>query len=261
MTENDRGQLQGKSIIVTGGASGIGKSACFALAKEGAHLTIVDIDQGGIDEVVQTCQEQFSNDEQSYLGIVADISSEEDMEAMVRQAVDRFGKIDVLVHSAGILRGKNSGPKLMYQIDIDEWNQVIDTNLKGTFLCNRAVVSVMIKQRSGHVINVASTSGLRGRAFDSVYCASKFGVVGMSEALAEEGRQYGIRVNVVMPDAVKTAMWDQNGPVKAPKVALPPERIADVIAHIAMLPEDTLLGHMVIFPFVTRRRKKKKKED
>ena len=261
MAENDNGQLQGKSVIVTGGGSGIGRATCFALAKEGARLVVVDIDEGRINEVITSCQDEFQQGRETHLGVVADICSEQDMETMVRQTVDRFGHIDVLVHSAGILRGKNSGPKLMYQIGIDEWNTVIDTNLKGTFLCNRAVVSVMIQQRSGHIINVSSTSGLRGRAFDSVYCASKFGVVGMSEALAEEARQYGIRVNVIMPDAVSTPMWDQNGPVKAPKVALPPERVADLIAHLAMLPEDTLLGHMVIFPFVTRRRKKKKEED
>jgi len=85
--------------------------------------------------------------------------------------------------------------------------------------------------------------------------------VGLTEALAEEARQYGIRVNAVMPDAVDTPMWDQNGPVKAPKVALPPERIGGIIAQIAMLPEDTYVGHTVIFPFVTRRRKKKKEEE
>lgn len=261
MTENGNGHLQGKSVIVTGGASGIGRATCFALAKKGANLTVVDIDQGRIDEVVQACREQFPNGDNAHFGVATNVCIEKEVEAMVRQTVDRFGGIDVLVHSAGVLRGKNSGPKLMYQVDLDEWNTVIDTNLKGTFLCNRAVVSVMIQQRSGHIINVSSTSGLRGRAFDSVYCASKFGVVGMSEALAEESRQYGIRVNVVMPDAVSTPMWDQNGPMKAPKVALPPERVANVIAHIATLPEDTLLGHMVLFPFVTRRRKKKPEDE
>lgn len=260
MTEHHDGRLEGKVAIVTGGASGIGKETCFVLAQEGARMVIVDLDQGRVNAVVQECQDRFGGE--TPLGLAADVRSEQDMENMARETAGRFGRIDILVHSAGILRGKGSGPKFMHQIDLDEWNAVLDTNLKGTFLCNRAVAPVMINQRSGHIINISSTSGLRGRAYDSAYCASKFGVVGMSEALAEEMRQYGIRVNVVMPDAVDTPMWDQNGPVKVPKRAsLPPERVANVIAHVAMLPEDTLLGHMVIFPFVTRRRKKDKQEE
>ncbi|HNR12294.1 MAG TPA: SDR family oxidoreductase [Thermodesulfobacteriota bacterium] len=258
MTEQTNAQLQEKIAIVTGGASGIGKATCFALANEGAILVVVDLDQARVDETAQECWNRFPGEKP--LALAADVRSEQDMEDMVKRTADRFGRIDLLVHSAGILRAPGSGPKFMYQIDVNEWNAVIDTNLKGTFLCNRAVAAAMITQRGGHIINISSTSGLRGRAYDSVYCASKFGIVGLSEALAEELRQYGIRVNVVMPDAVNTPIWDQNGPVKAPKGALEPERIAEVITHIALLPDDTLVGHTVVFPFITRRRKKEKEE-
>jgi NAD(P)-dependent dehydrogenase (short-subunit alcohol dehydrogenase family) len=140
---------------------------------------------------------------------------------------------------------------------LQEWGAVIDTNLKGTFLCNRAVLPIMIKQRGGQIINISSTSGLKGRAFDSVYCASKFGIIGLSEALSEEVRQYGIRVHVVLPDAVDTPIWEQNAPVRAPEDSLSPERIASVITYLVGLPGDTVLENLVIRPLRTRRRKKR----
>ena len=113
----------------------------------------------------------------------------------------------------------------------------------------------MIKQRSGHIINISSTSGIQGRAFDAAYCASKFGVIGLSHSLVEEVGHYGIRVNVLLPDAVNTPIWDQNGPLRRPEEALPPERVAELVSFILALPKDTVLGDVVI---KTRRRKQTK---
>ncbi len=111
-----------------------------------------------------------------------DIRQEAEMQDMAQTTLETFGSIDILVHSAAILRGKGSTPKLMADIEVQEWDEVIDTNLKGTFLCNRAVLPTMVKQRRGQIINMSSTSGLKGRALDSVYSASKFGIVGLSQA-------------------------------------------------------------------------------
>ncbi len=265
MNENHnigKGRLAGKVVIVTGGASGIGKAASFALASEGARVVAVDLDQARIDSIVtELAQEQMEFDKpQPHLGLALNVRFEEDMAKMASRTVDRFGRIDILVHCAGILRGRGSNPRFLHQVSVEEWEQVIDTNLKGTFLSNRAVLPFFIKQRKGHIINFSSTSGLRGRPFDSVYCASKFGVIGLTEAMAEEVRQYGIRVNVVLPDAIDTPIWDQNGPIRAPKDSLPPERVADLVVYLALLPEDTVLDNLVIRPFLTRRRKKKKKQ-
>ena len=265
MNENHnigKGRLAGKVVIVTGGASGIGKAASFALASEGARVVAVDLDQARIDSIVtELAQEQMEFDKpQPHLGLALNVRSEKDMDKMASRTVDRFGRIDILVHCAGILRGSGSNPRFLHQVSVEEWEQVIDTNLKGTFLANRAVLPFMIKEKKGHIINFSSTSGLQGRALDSVYCASKFGIIGLSESLAEEVRQYGIRVHVVLPDAVNTPIWDQNGPVRAPKDSLPPERVADFVTYIASLPEDTVLGNLAILPFRTRRRKKKRKE-
>jgi NAD(P)-dependent dehydrogenase (short-subunit alcohol dehydrogenase family) len=123
-----------------------------------------------------------------------------------------FGRIDILVHSAGILRPAGASPR----ISAADGNRrvrcaLIDINLKGTFLCDRSpCLQYMMAQRSGQILNIASTSGLKGVAFDSVYCASKFGVVGLTESLAEEVRQFGVRVHLLLPDAVATPLWDNN---------------------------------------------------
>jgi len=249
------GNLDGQVVIITGGASGIGRATCHEMVPRGARTVVVDINQASVDEAVAVLRSELSNNEA--LGVVADVRLEQDMVEMVRQVVEHFGRIDVLVHCAGILRIKGSGPRLLHQVSLDEWDAVIDTNLKGTFLCNRAVVPAMMKQRSGQIINISSTSGLKGRAFDSVYCASKFGMIGLSEALAEEVRQYGIRVHVVLPDAVDTPIWEQNAPVRAPEDSLSPERVANVITYLAGLPEDTVLNNLVIRPFRGRRRRKR----
>ena len=225
------------------------------MARKGARIVVVDINQASVDEMVIALRSELSNEA---IGVVADVRLEQNMAEMVRQVVDRFGRIDILVHCAGILRMKGSGPRLLHQVSLEEWDAVIDTNLKGTFLSNRAVVPAMVKQKRGQIVNLSSTSGLKGRPFDSVYCASKFGMIGLSEALAEEVRQYGIRVHVVLPDAVDTPIWEQNAPVRAPEDALSPERVASVISFVAGLPEDTVLDNLVIRAFRARRRKKRR---
>ncbi len=249
--------LAGQIAIVTGGASGIGRATCYALYREGASVIIVDCNNVAVEQTISELKEVGG--EQASMGIVADVRKENDLDEMARQTLERFGRIDILVHSAGILRGKDSTPKILAQISTDEMNDVIDTNLKGTFLCNRAVLPAMIKQRAGKIINISSTSGKKGRAFDSVYCASKFGVIGLSESLAEEVRRYGIKVQTVLPDAVNTPLWDQNGPIRAPEYALSPERVAELIVYMLKLPEDTIFENIVISPFPTRRRKNKLK--
>lgn len=258
--KNQAGPLSGTLAIVTGGASGIGRAVCFALQRQGAGIMVVDLSREKIDEVVASLHSERSQGGAEAMGIPCNVQSETDMEKMAETALQHFGCVDLLVHCAGILRAPGSGPNFLHQMSLEEYDAVIDTNLKGTFLANRAVLPAMMKQGSGHIINFSSTSGKKGRAFDSVYCASKFGVLGLSEALAEEVRQYGIKVHVVLPDAVDTPIWDQNGPVKAPKNSLPAERIADLTAYLACLPEDTVLDNLVIMPFKVRRRKKKKKD-
>lgn len=253
-TGNLEGGLAGQVVIVTGGASGIGQATCRAMARKGASLVAVDVNQGGLDELLGALKAEVPG--LKALGIALNVRLEQDMQEMAGRTLERFGRIDILVHCAGILRIKGSRPQFLHQVSLEEWNAVMDTNLKGTFLSNRAVIPAMIQQRQGQVFNISSTSGLKGRPLDSVYSASKFGVVGLSEALAEEVRQYGIKVQVILPDAVDTPMWEQNAPIQAPDSSLAPERVADLICYLAALPRDTVLSNLVMLPFKFRQRKK-----
>jgi len=256
---SDRTVLQSATVIVTGGASGIGRATCHALAREEAHVVVVDVNADGVEATLAELGDQMAGQD-THLGLSLDVRDEEAMASMAEQALDRFGRIDALVGAAGILRGTGSSPKPLVQISTAEWDQVLDTNLRGMFLSNRAVLPAMMKQRSGDIINISSVSGKQGRAHDAPYCASKFGIIGMSESLAEETRGYGIRVQVVMPDAVRTPMWDQNGPVPCPADALPPQRVADLIIYLLTLPQDTMLLGATIAPFRARRRRKPQAE-
>ncbi len=246
-------RLSGQVAVVTGGSSGIGRASCLALAREGAHVVVVDIDQGRIEETARAI-EQAGGPADS-LGLSLDVTRESDMQAMASRTLERHGRIDILVASAGILRGRGALPKPMVDVSPDEWDQVLDTNLKGVFLSNRAVLPAMIRQRRGNIVNISSMAGKQGKAHDSAYCASKFGVIGLTESVAEEGRQYGVRVQVILPDVVDTPIWLQNGPIR-PEQALSAERVADLILYIITLPEDTIMQGCMISPFRTRRRRR-----
>jgi NAD(P)-dependent dehydrogenase (short-subunit alcohol dehydrogenase family) len=132
---------------------------------------------------------------------------------------------------------------------------VIDVNLRGTYLSNRAVLPALIEQRRGTILNLSSVSGIRARAHDAAYCASKFAVLGLSESLHAEVRRYGVRVQAILPDVVATPLWEQNGPVPRPADALPPERVADLIVFMLTQPDDTTLVAPMIAPLRARRRK------
>ncbi|MDY7012193.1 MAG: SDR family oxidoreductase [Cyanobacteriota bacterium] len=250
MKENRDLRLQDRVAIVTGGTGGIGRATCQALAAEGAKIVIVDRFEDRIEELQKDLKETEGSNPET-LGLALDVAREADMEAMARQTQDRFGRIDFLITCAGILRAPGSLPKPMVEVSEEEWDVVIDINLKGVFLSNRAVLPAMIAQKSGTILNLSSTSGRQGRAHDAPYCASKFGVIGLSESLAEEVRLYGIKVQAILPDAIDTPLWEQNGPIK-PEYALPPERVADLIVYMLTLPADTLLVAPAIAPFRTR---------
>jgi NAD(P)-dependent dehydrogenase (short-subunit alcohol dehydrogenase family) len=250
-------RLKDRVAIVTGGASGIGLAICHELVGEGAAVVPVDLDKSRVDNAVKAlkAKKPGSIDTRTVaMGLAFDVRSEQDMEEMSRRTVETFGRIDILVASAGILRRKGSGLKMLVQTSTSEWDEVIDTNLKGVFLSNRAVLSTMIEQRNGHIINISSTSGRQGRAFDSAYCASKFGVIGLSQSAAQEVAQYGVKVSTILPDAVDTPLWEQNGPITRTDDMLPPERIANLVIYMLTLPDDTIVLEPVIGSFRTRRR-------
>jgi NAD(P)-dependent dehydrogenase (short-subunit alcohol dehydrogenase family) len=241
------GLLEGQVAIVTGGTIGIGRATCFALAAEGACVVVVGRNRERLEETVAKLKQHSESNH--HFGLVLDVRIEADMQAMTKHTLERFGRIDILIAAAGVLRAGEGLLKTLQQMSMDEFNEVLDTNLKGTFLSNRAVLPAMIAQHRGNIVNISSTSGRKGLAYDSAYCASKFGVIGLTEALAEEMKQYGIRAQILLPGAIETSMWDQNWPLPPPGALLKPEKVADFILYMITQAEDTILNSPVIEPF------------
>jgi 3-oxoacyl-[acyl-carrier protein] reductase len=252
----ERISLQGQVGIVTGACGGVGLATCAALARVGANVVAVDLDENRVQRVIEELVMQIGQESAAgqFLGLGLDVRRELDMQKMVEETLSRFERLDILIASAGILRPKEAPLRLLAHMPVAEWDEVLETNLKGVFLSNRAVLPAMLHQRSGQIINISSVAGRRGRAYDSAYCASKFAVIGLSESLAEEVRTHNIRVHVLLPDAIDTPMWNQNSPIPRPEFMLPAARVADFIVYLLLLPEDTVLVSPVIAPFHHRRR-------
>lgn len=186
-----------------------------------------------------------TNGNAAALGLALDVRREGDMAQMASRTRERFGRIDILVSCAGVAKSSGAARLLPYslaQMPLEEWGEIVDTNLKGTFLSNRAVLPEMMGRQSGTIVNVSSSpGGIKGQPFAAAYCASKFGVLGLSEALAEEATPYGIKVQVVFPDAIDTPLLRRSTLEARLGPSLPADRVASLILYIATLPEDTQL--------------------
>ena len=190
-----------KVAIVTGSSRGIGKSIAHYLAKNGFTVVVNSKNQNDASEVAKELQENFKI---KSVGIAADIRNQNDVQKLINQTIEQFHQIDVLVNNAGVLIVKS-----LQETTEKEWNYAIDTNLKGTFLCSKEVLPFMLSKRSGCIININSGAGKSGFVELSAYCASKFGVIGITQSLAKEVDQYGITVISVCPGAVATDMQKQ----------------------------------------------------
>ena len=252
--------LTDKVTIITGASSGIGKACANLLANQDGKVVLVDINSEKLNDTVAEIQNNIENSDNIF-SLELNVCNEAAMQEMASQTLTKFGRIDCLIASAGILR---IGQTLRTVIDtsLSEWETILQTNLTGTFLSNQAVLPAMMAQKQGDIVNISSVSGLQGRAFDAAYCASKFGIIGFSESLAEEVSAYGIRVQTILPDAVDTPLWDQNGPQSMrASAALPPERVAQLILHLITLPRDAFMLNTVIAPFKGRKKRSKDKNN
>ena len=189
--------LKGKVAIVTGGGRGIGRAIALAFAREGAIVVVNDIDQAADD----TAKEITSMGSQA-LAVKANVSNSEEVNKMIETVAGKFGRIDILVNNAGISMARPSE-----DLTEEEYDRVLDVNLKGVFLCSQAVGRVMIKQKSGRIINISSTNGLFGQKARAAYDASKGGVVAITRSLAVEWAKNGVIVNSIAPGWVRTEMF------------------------------------------------------
>ena len=246
-------RLQGLRVLVTGAASGIGAATAAALAARGGLVLAVDRSAEAAERAASGIVPAHGG---RAIPHAADVTIAADCEAMVRRAEEEFGGLDALVHSAGVLRPPGGRPRPLHEMEDAEYDAVVGTNLRGTFLANRAALRPMLARRSGQIVNLASTSGVRGRALDALYSASKAGVVALSESIAEEVRPFGVRVQVILPDAVVTPLWKQNGVLgAAPPGALPPQRVADLIRFCLGLPPGVVCDNLVLMPLRSRARR------
>ncbi len=237
-------KLAEKVAIVTGGARGIGKAISMKLAENGAAIAIVDINE----EVAQDTADEMTKAGYNAKAYKANVVSPDDVADMVKAVIADFGKIDILVNNAGITRDG-----LMMRMSEQDWNLVIDINLKGTFNCTKAVIRPMMKARSGKIVNIASIVGVMGNVGQANYCASKAGVIGMTKSNAKEFASRGIYVNAVAPGYIETEMthvlseearewFMDNIPLKK---AGKPEDVANVVTFLASPDSDYVTGQTI----------------
>ena len=193
-------ELKDSVAIVTGGARGIGRGVAQELARAGANVVIADL-PATQEEMERTSALVESEGVQTLL-VHCDVRDWSQVSAMAQATLERFDRIDVLVNNAGVIR---VAP--VAAMSEEDWDLVLDVNLKGTFLCSKAVTPHMMERRSGRIINMSSRAGKRGSAAVAHYCASKFGVIGFTQSLAHELGPFNVTVNAICPGEVDTAMW------------------------------------------------------
>jgi 3-oxoacyl-[acyl-carrier protein] reductase len=189
--------LAGKVAVVTGGTRGIGLAIARLLADDGASVVVSGRDPGRLESAAKELETSGA----SVLAVAADAGKREDADRLVDAAKERFGRLDVLVNNAGITRDQ-----LLVRMKDDDWDQVLDTNLRGVFLMTRAAGKVMMRQKSGRIINISSTAGAMGNPGQVNYSAAKAGVIGLTKASARELAHWNILVNAVAPGLIETDM-------------------------------------------------------
>ncbi len=194
------GKLEGRIAVVTGAASGIGKGIAEAFAAEGADVVVADrTTEEGASDVLAAVRAQGRD----VLFVRTDVSDDASVAEMTRLALERFGRVDILVNNAGIFT-----ESLLEDMPVEDWDRVVGTNLRGTFLCTRHLIGQMLERQDGVVINIASQLGQIGGAAVAHYSASTAGVIGLTKALAREVSTRGVRVNAIAPGPIQTPLLD-----------------------------------------------------
>jgi NAD(P)-dependent dehydrogenase (short-subunit alcohol dehydrogenase family) len=214
----------GKVVVVTGASQGIGRALCLELSPQRPRLVLAARDAVGLEAVASACRERGAE----ALAVPTDVTDVEACRRLIERAVEAFGGVDVLVNNAGI-----ASYGLAEETSERQWDNIIDTNLKGTFLFMRQVLPLMKKRGRGTIVNISSAMGVEGVGYFSAYCASKFGVVGLTQAVAEEAAEGGLRLYAVLPWAVNTTLLAGSDFRMDPSEMLTPEYVARRIFEAA----------------------------
>lgn len=194
-------ELTGKNAVVTGGSRGIGRAIALELARQGANVAINYTSNKELAETVVKKVEEYNV---KAIAIKADVSNGDEVNNMMKSIKEAFGSIDILVNNAGITKDT-----LLMRMKIEDWEKVIDINLKGTFLCTKAVTRDMMKQKYGKIVNMASVVGITGNAGQANYSASKAGIIGFTKSVAKELASKNININAIAPGFIQTDMTDK----------------------------------------------------
>ncbi|HEX8273530.1 MAG TPA: SDR family oxidoreductase [Longimicrobiaceae bacterium] len=232
-------QVRGRCAVVTGASKGIGYAIAEALAGAGGNVVISARNEAEVQEAARRLGEVSEGE---VVGVAADVRRLEDVRRMIGTASERFGGVDILVNNAGV-----GGFAPIDRIDPERWNQIIETNLTGVYYCCHEAIPSMRERGGGWIINIASLAGKNPLAGGTAYNASKFGLVGFSEALMLDVREYDIRVNYIMPGSVAT-YFNGHTPSEADAWKIQPEDIAQIVMDLLAFPGRTLPSRVEVRP-------------
>jgi NADP-dependent 3-hydroxy acid dehydrogenase YdfG len=231
--------LAGKVALVTGAGRGIGRAVALALAAEGAAVALAARSRADLAAVVGEVRERNAR----ALAVPTDVTQDGAVEAMVEQAVGQLGRLDILVTSAG-----TAAFAPVAESKPGDWDTMLAVNLRAVMVCCRAVLPVMMRQRSGTILNLGSIATKRALPGSAVYTATKIAIDGFSRVLAEELRPHGVRVGVLVAGAVDTPLWDSLGSTPPREKMLRPEDVARAAVLMAALPPHAALEELTLLP-------------
>ena len=233
------GQLQDRIAVITGASAGIGQSIAGAFAAQGAKTVLASRSREKLEVVANQIQSAGGQ-----VNVVpTDVTVEQEVIDLFRQTLDTFGRVDILVNNAGVSKG---GPT--DELSLEVWQQVLDVNLTGAFLCSREALRIMKLQRSGRIINIGSVSAKVPRCHSAPYTTSKFGLEGLTRSLALDARDYGVAISILHPGNTKTAIWQGREKIARQEGVMSPDDLARVAVTIAALPPEINLLESIVLP-------------